>query len=322
MPRATWSGTISFGLVNVPVKLYSATRPQDVHFHQLEESTGARIRYQKVSDKTGQEVDADDIVKGYEISSGRYVTFTDAELDELQPEGTRTIDIEEFVDLDQIDPIYFERPYWAAPDGQAAEKAYALLAKAMEDKQQVAIGRFVMRTKQYLAAIRPVDGALTIETMLFPDEVVPADSIPELPVKAKVTPKELKAAEQLIESLKADWKPEEFRDTYRDELLDRIERKAKGEEIVEEPGAEQTAQVLDLMEALEASVKARKSGERATPSGASTTKTSTKSAGTSSNGSGAGSKAKRSTSKRAASKRPAAAKRTASKRTASKRKSA
>jgi DNA end-binding protein Ku len=314
MARATWSGTISFGLVNVPVKLYAATKQQDVHFHQLEESTGSRIRYQKVSEKSGKEVDKDDIVKGYEISSGRYVTFTDDELDELQPEGSRTIDIEEFVDLDQIDPIYFDRPYWAAPDGQASEKAYALLAKAMEDKQQVAIGRFVMRTKQYLAAIRPVDGALAIETMLFPDEVVPADSIPELPVKATVTPKELKAAEQLIDSLKADWEPEHFRDTYRDELLDRIERKAKGEEIVEEPGAEQTAQVLDLMEALEASVKARKSGERATPSGASTAKTSTSSTGKASNG--AGSKAKRSTSKRTATKRPAA------KRTAAKRKSA
>lgn len=262
MARATWSGSISFGLVSVPVKLYPATRPQTVHFNQLEDKTGARVRYQKVSDKTGKELDNEDIVKGYELTNGKYVTFTDEELDELAPEGTRTIDIEDFVDIVDIDPMHFDTPYWAAPSGDGASKPYALLAKAMEKSGRIGVGRFVMHTKQHLAAIRPVDGSLAVETMLFPDEVVAAKDIDGLPSRANVTDRELKAAQQLIDSLTDDWKPNRYHDTHREELLDRIERKAKGEEITVEPeeGEGEGAEVLDLMAALEASVEAQRKG--------------------------------------------------------------
>ena len=264
MARATWSGSISFGLVSVPVKLYPATRPQTVHFNQLEEKTGARVRYQKVSDETGKELDNDEIVKGYELASGKYVTFTDDELDALAPEGTRSIDIEDFVDIGDIDPMHFDTAYWAAPSGDGASKPYALLAQAMEASGRIGVGRFVMHTKQHLAAIRPVDGSLTVETMLFPDEVVAAKDIDGLPSRAKVTGKELKAAQQLIESLTDDWKPSRYHDTHREELLDRIERKAKGDDITTEPGTQDNggAEVLDLMAALEASVAAQRKGTR------------------------------------------------------------
>src|SRR6478752_8663791 len=156
MARATCSVSISFGLVSVPVKLYPATRPQTVHFNQLGAKTGARVRYQKVSDTSGKELDNDEIVKGFELASGKYVTFTDDELDELAPEGTRTIDIEDFVAIEDIDPMHFDTPYWAAPGGDGASKPYALLAKAMETSGRIGVGRFVMHTKQHLAVIRPV----------------------------------------------------------------------------------------------------------------------------------------------------------------------
>ena len=306
MARATWSGSISFGLVSVPVKLYPATRPQAVHFNQLEEDTGARVRYQKISDKTGEELDKDDIVKGYELSDGKYVTFTDEELDELAPEGTRTIDIEDFVDITEIDPMHFDTPYWAAPSGDGAAKPYALLAKAMDESGRIAVGRFVMHTKQHLAAIRPVDGALAVETMLFPDEVVAAKDVDGLPARSKVTGKELKAAQQLIDSLTDDWKPSRYHDTYREELLDRIERKAKGEEITTEPAAEEEgAEVLDLMAALEASVERQRKGMRAKSSRG---------------GSGKQSSTRRSAKKKPANKKSSAKKKPAKKKSSTKRK--
>src|SRR5690349_21533205 len=171
-PRAIWSGSISFGLVNVPVKLYSAVKQQDVHFNQLEEKTGAHIKYKRVSEKSGKEVDYEKIVKGYEVAKGKYVTVTPDDLQAVAPEKTKTVDIEDFVALADIDPIYYEKTYFLAPDGEGAAKAYALLLKAMEDEERVAIGRFVMRTKEYLCAIRPYDGILALETMYFPDEVV------------------------------------------------------------------------------------------------------------------------------------------------------
>jgi Ku protein len=177
MARAVWSGSISFGLVNVPVKAYSAVRDHSVHFHQLEKGTGARIRYRKVSDKSGKEVDADDIELGYELKKGTYVTVDPDELDELRPETTRTIDVSDFVALDEIDPVYYEHTYWLGPDGEGAERAYRLLLTAMEDQQRVGIGSVVMRNKQYLAAIRPLDGALAMSTMRFADEVVAQDDI-------------------------------------------------------------------------------------------------------------------------------------------------
>lgn len=259
MARAVWSGSISFGLVNVPVKAYTAVRDHDVHFNQLEKKTGARIRYRKVSAKSGKEVDPDDIELGYQIREGRYVTFDRDELDELRPASTRTIDVEDFIALAEIDPIYYERTYWLGPDGSGAEKAYGLLLAAMQERQRVGIGSVVMRTKQYLAAIRPLDGALAMSTMRFADEVVSHKDLEEVPSRRrKPPPKELKLATQIVDSLTTDWKPKRYRDTYTDQLCEIIERRAKGEDVVvsEEPAPE--AEVVDLMAALEASVERSK----------------------------------------------------------------
>lgn len=262
MARAIWSGSISLGLVNVPVKLHSAVKHKDVHFHQLREGTGDRIRYKKVSEKSGREVDSGDIVKGYEVSKGSYVTVTDEDFEAAEPERTHTIDIEDFVDIDEVDPIHFVTTYWIAPqDSKGSAKAYALLRDAMDKKRRVAIARFVLRTKEHLVLIRPVSGALALHTMLFPDEIIAANEVDGLPVRVKPDPREVKMAEQLVDSLTVKWNPKKYRDTYREKLLDVIKRKAKGEEIVTEP-REQRADVVDLMAALEASVKASKSRKR------------------------------------------------------------
>jgi DNA end-binding protein Ku len=262
MARAIWSGSISLGLVNVPVKLHSAVKRKDVHFHQLREGTGDRVRYKKVSEKSGREVDTEDIVKGYEVSKGNYVTVTDEDFEAAEPERTHTIEIEDFVAIEEVDPIHFVNTYWIAPqDSKGSSKAYALLRDAMEKKGRVAIGRFVLRTKEHLVLIRPVSGALAVHTMLFPDEIIAANEVDGLPVRVKPDAREVKMAEQLIDSLTVKWNPKKYRDTYREKLLDVIKRKAKGEEIVTEP-REQRADVVDLMAALEASVKASKSRKR------------------------------------------------------------
>jgi DNA end-binding protein Ku len=254
VPSAIWTGTISFGLVTVPVRAVSATRSRDVRFNQLEETTGARIRYRKVSEQTGDEVPNEKIVKGYEISPGQYVTVTDDEMRALAPKASRTIDIEDFVDLDRIDPIYFEQPYYLAPDPNSV-KPYRLLVEAMTDLRKVAIGRIVMRSKERLVAIRPYDGLLCLETMRYEDEVVPvADVIPPLDEDSEPAERELEMARQLVASLEADFEPDKYHDTYREELLSLIEKKAAGEEIVERPAAEEPGKVLDLMAALEASL--------------------------------------------------------------------
>lgn len=261
MARAIWSGSISFGLVSVPVKAYSAVRDHSVHFNQLEKKTGARINYKKVSDKTGKEVAGDDIESGYEIASGKYVVVEDDELEKLKPRTSRTIDISDFVDLHQIDPIYYERTYWLGPDGEAAERPYRLLLAAMEDEGKAGIGTVVMRKKQYLAAIRPLDGALAMSTMRFADEVVPQKDVDALPGKgAKPEPKELKLASQIIGSLATEWDPTRYHDTYTEELKRLIEAKAKGKEIVVEEEAPAADNVLDLMQALEASLEAARKG--------------------------------------------------------------
>jgi len=262
MARAIWTGSISFGLVNVPVKLHAAQQEQDVHFHQLQAKTGARIRNKRVSERTGKEVDYEDIVKGYELRDGEYVVVTPDDLEAVEPERTHVISIEDFVELEEIDPIYFKTTYWIAPEKNAGgQKAYALLAKAMDEAGRIAIGRFVMRTKEHLVAIRPVDGALALETMLFPDEVVAAKDVENVPTRAKVTDRERRAAKQLIDSLTVEWDPDRYHDTYREAVLDMIKRKAKGEEIVaaEMP---KRAEVVDLMAALEASIEANRAGSR------------------------------------------------------------
>jgi DNA end-binding protein Ku len=263
MPRAVWSGTISFGLVNVPVKAYTAVRNHTVHFNQLDKKTGSRIKYEKVSSTSGKELSADDIELGYEIKKGSYVTFDPDEIDMLRPKSTRAIDVTDFVPLDQIDPIYYERTYWLAPDGKEAAKAYQLLLAAMEERGQVAIGTVVMRNKQYLAAVRPLDGALAMSTMRFADEIVPKSQIDAIPSRrTKPSAKELQLATQIIDALSTEWDPKRYHDTFTDELRDVIERKAKGEEVVVEAAAEPTGDVVDLMAALEASVEAAKKRSR------------------------------------------------------------
>jgi DNA end-binding protein Ku len=254
VPSAIWTGTISFGLVTVPVRAVSATRSRDVRFNQLEEATGARIRYRRVSEQTGDEVPNDRIVKGYEIAPGRYVTVSDEEMRALAPKARRTIDIEDFVDLDDIDPVYFEQPYYLAPD-PAALKPYRLLVDAMTELRKVAIGRFVMRAKERLVAIRPVDDLLCLETMRYADEIVPADEVvPPVEEGDEPSERELEMARQLVASLAGEFEPTKYHDAYREELLGLVERKAAGEEIVARPAAEETGKVLDLMAALEASL--------------------------------------------------------------------
>src|SRR5947209_8193598 len=256
MPRAIWSGSISFGLVNIPVKLYTAVSRKSVSFHQIDSATQSRVKMQRVNSE-GDEVPYDRIVKGYELSPDRYVLIDPEELDALDPEATHTIDIEEFVDLADIDPIFYDAPYYVAPV-KAAEKPYALLVRAMEEQEKVAVARFVMRTKQYLAAVRPKDGKLLISTMVYADELVPEKEIGEFDGLAdiEVSDRELAMARQLVESLSSDFEPSGFKDEYREKVLDLIERKASGETIeVETPQPVDDGKVVDLMAALEASVK-------------------------------------------------------------------
>jgi DNA end-binding protein Ku len=259
MPRAIWSGAISFGLVNIPVKLYSAVSKKTVRFHQIDAESGGRVRQKRVG-PDGEEIPYEQIIKGYEIGPDRYVTITPEELESLEPQKTRTIDIEDFVDLEQIDPIYYDHPYYLAPDTGAA-KAYRLLVDAMEDSGKVAVARVVLRSKEHLVAIRPRDGALAMETMLFSDEVIAAESLEELAAgdgDVQTSDRELAMANQLIDSLASDFEPGKYRDEYRERVLDLIERKAQGETIViEEPEAE-PEKVPDLMSALEASIASAK----------------------------------------------------------------
>nr|MDP9020723.1 Ku protein [Actinomycetota bacterium] len=233
MPRAIWSGSISFGLVNIPVKLYNAVARKSVSFHQIDARTGARVKMRRVSAADGTEVPYEQIVKGYELSPEHYVLVDPAELEGLDPEASRTIDIEEFIDLSDIDPIFFDTAYYVAPV-KTAEKPYALLVRAMEEQGKVAIARFVLRTKQYLAALRPKDGKLVLSTMVYADEVAAPDEIAELASlgEVPVSDKELAMAQQLIASLSTEFRPERFRDEYRERVLELIERKAEGEPLV------------------------------------------------------------------------------------------
>jgi DNA end-binding protein Ku len=265
------------------VKLFSAVSQQDVRFHQLRRSDGSRIRQKRVSAADGEEVPYTEIVKGYEIAPDQYVVIEPEELDSLDPKATQTVDIEEFVDLDQIDPIYYEHPYYLVPD-KRAEKAYRLLAEAMLRANKVAIARFVMRTKQYLAALRPVESddgtppVLVLSTMLYADEVVPVTNLEGLPgadgEEADVSPRELEMAESLIDSLtSAEFEPEKYHDTYREQVLAMIDAKASGQTITAPAAPETGGRVVDLMAALEASVKAAKEKRAAEGEDAVATKT-------------------------------------------------
>jgi DNA end-binding protein Ku len=258
MARSIWSGAISFGLVNVPVKVFTAVRKKDVRFHQLHEKDGVRIQQKRWCPADEKEVAYEEIVKGYEVSPNQYVVIDPEELDALDPEATHTIDIEDFVDLDQIDPLFFDSNYYLVPDGKG-DKAYRLLLEAMRDAGKVGIAKVVMRTKQYLVAVRPVDEALVMTTMNFADEVVARDELEGLPgEKADASDRELKMAQQLIDSLATEWDPDKYHDTYRERVLDLIEKKAEGQEIVSQPESDRPAPVIDLMAALEASLAAAK----------------------------------------------------------------
>ncbi len=260
MARAIWSGSISFGLLNVPVKLYSAVARRNIALREIRESDSARIKHRRVAEGTDEEVPYDEIIKAYEITPGQYVPLSKDEMSAMAPEKTRAIEVLDFVDLEEIDPIYFDSPYYLGP-ADGAEKAYSLLAKAMEASGKVAVARFVFRNKEHLAAIRTSGGVLTLTTMRFADEVVPASELEEvLPDKApKVAKKEQEMAEQLIESLSADFDPAAYRDEYREQLLGLIERKAEGKEIVASEGeAPKATKAPDLMAALEESIAAVK----------------------------------------------------------------
>jgi DNA end-binding protein Ku len=262
-PRAIWSGALSFGLVNVPVKLYSATRSKDVRFNQLHAKDGARIRQKRVSSVDGEEVPLEEIVKGYEISPDTYVTITPEELDAIAPKASRLIEIEEFVDLDEIDPLFYENSYYLVPD-KTGGKAYALLLAAMTSENKVAIGRVVLRSKEYLTAVRPLGEALAMSTMRFADEIVPRDTLEGLPGDdVEAGAKEVAMARQLIESLSTAFEPEKYHDTYREAVLEMIQQKAEGREVVVETDAPAPAKSVDLMAALEASLAAAK--KRKTP---------------------------------------------------------
>jgi len=258
MARPVWSGTISFGLVAIPVKLFHAVRRQSVSFNQLDERNMARIRYRKVNAESGEEVGDDHIVKGYEISKGRYVIVDPDELEPFMPVATKSVDLEEFVDLADIDPVYFDTAYHLAPDGPP--KPYVLLARAMEASGKVAIGRFVMRNKQYTAAIRAEDGRLVMSTLAYADEVIDPADIDELKglEAVEVTDREVAMAEALVASLEADFEPEKYRDEYREEVMALIQMKADGQEFEVPEAAAEKPKVVDIMAALEASVAAAK----------------------------------------------------------------
>jgi DNA end-binding protein Ku len=259
MPRAIWSGAISFGLVNVPVKLFSATSPKTVRFNQLNSQTGARIRQKRVDASTGDEVPYENIVKGYELAPDRYVLVEPEELEALDPKVTHTIDVEAFVNLEEIDPIFYDSTYYLAPATGGA-RPYRLLLEALEAENKVAIAKVVLRSKQQLCALRPIGEVLTLSTMLWGDEVNSPSDLDGLDAAEPASEKELKMARQLIGMQAASFDPKDYKDEYRERVLQLIEQKANGEEITPPPAEEADKPVPDLMAALEASLAAVRSG--------------------------------------------------------------
>ena len=266
--RSMWTGSISFGLVNIPVKLYNAIREERVAFHMLYDQDKSRLQRKMVSSTSGKEVHPEHIVKGYEFAKDQYVVVSQEELDSVAPEESRTIDIRTFVDLDDIDPVYYDRPYYLAPAEHAA-RPYRLLLEAMDKAHKVGIAKFVMRNHEYLAALRPGETGLVLDTMHFHHEIVPMDQVPGLPASVKVEDRELKVAMQLIDSLAGKFEPEKYKDEYRDRVMEMVQRKAQGEEIVTQPQVgEKPGRVTDLMAALEASLAKARGGGIATATGA------------------------------------------------------
>jgi len=263
VPRTIWKGALSFGLVNIPVGLYPATSDKSIHFNQFEEGTSDRIRYKKVNERTGKEVAQDRIVRGFDLGGGEYVILSDEELEQAEPKKSRQIEISDFVGLADIDPVYFRSSYYLAPEGAGADKAYALLRQAMAEAGRIGIATLVMRNKEYLVAIRPEDDALALHTMYFSDEVRAPGREFSVPDTEDVTDRELSMAQLLIESMESDWDPERYHDTHRKKVESLIEEKRSGHEIVIQEEPEAPAKVVDLMEALNASIAAAaKSGSK------------------------------------------------------------
>ena len=257
MAKAIWTGSLSFGLVNVPVGLYSATEDRSIHFNQFRAGTSERIRNKRVSELTGDEVAYSDIVKGYDLGGGEYVILTPEELTSLAPGPSHTIEVTDFVELSEIDPIYFDKPYFLAPHGKNGDRAYELLRQVMAETNKVAIATFVMRDKQYLVAVRPEKSALVLETLLFADEVRdPVREIEVLPVQASFEDREIEMAKLLIDSMTTAWQPESYRDTYRERVEELIDQKRQGTVVVSEGPRAEPAPVVDLLAALQASVSA------------------------------------------------------------------
>jgi DNA end-binding protein Ku len=258
-PRSLWSGAISFGLVSVPVRMLTATSSKEVRFHFLDRRDMNPIGYDKVNKVTGESVEPDDIVRGFEFEKGRFVELTDEDVDRLDLELTHAIDICDFVSLEEIDPIYYRQAYYLLPQ-DGAEKPYRLLVKALADTERVAIAKIVIRNKQHLACVRSHDDALVLETMYYADEVRQPEEVP----RPQVREAEVEMAKTLIENLAATWDPERYHDQYRNELLDLLQKKAKGQKLPE-PSEEPEDQVVDLMEALRQSVQATKKKRKPAP---------------------------------------------------------
>lgn len=264
MARAIWTGSLSFGLVSVPVGLYSATEDKTIHFNQFQAGTADRIRNRHVNERTGAEVEYRDIVKGFALGGGEYVIMTPEKLDAAEPQKSRTIDVADFVDLDEIDPTYFRRSYYLAPQGEQAQRAYALLLKVMSESKKVVIATFVMRNKEYLVTVRPGRDVLVLDTMFFSDEIRdPRSEIEGVPVEADFTERERDTAMLLIDSMTATFDPENYHDSHRERVQELVKRKRKGEEIVVEPDTQRPARVVDLADALQQSLEAAKSRHRA-----------------------------------------------------------
>ncbi len=263
MARATWSGYLSFGLVNVPVQLFTVVRSHDVHFTQLHGDTHARVRRRRVDEQTGEEVPYEEIVKGYEVDDDQYVLVDPEELEELDPQASRTIDIRDFVDVSEIDPIYYDRAYYLMPDGESAAKPYRLLSDAMSNAGKVAIAKLVMRNKEYLAAIRARDELLLLSTMHYADEVADPSELEgsEVLQHVEVSSREIAMAEQLIDSLVTTFDPTAYHDEYQERVVEFLEAKAEGEDIAMTPPQREEGSVVDLLDALEASLQRASEGE-------------------------------------------------------------
>ncbi|CAM5551525.1 Non-homologous end joining protein Ku OS=Streptomyces tendae OX=1932 GN=ku PE=3 SV=1 [Streptomyces tendae] len=267
MARAIWTGVITFGLVSVPVGLFTATEEHTVRFHQLQRGTSDRIRNRRVNERTGKEVGPDDIVKGYEASEGEYVVVEPEELDEIAPGRSRTLEITDFVDLDRIDPVYFGRTYYLAPRGKEYLKVYELLRTALAETGKVGVATFVMRNRQYLTALRAEDRVLLLQTLHWADEVRdPVEELPELPSDRVGRGKELDMALRLVDALSGDWEPGRYHDTYQEKVRDLVRAKAEGQEVAVAEEAPRATDVVDLMEVLRGSLEqAQGAGGKRTP---------------------------------------------------------